>query len=70
MLKNARFLASAALAALMAIKVPPAFTLPDFAPRSKSLKITTGHRYPHSSDRQRSRYARQIEAGQIKMERV
>lgn len=29
-----------------------------------------GHRYPHSSTRQRARYRRQIEAGQLQMERV
>lgn len=28
----------------------------------------TGKRYPHSSDRQRARYARQVAAGQLNME--
>ena len=30
----------------------------------------SGHRYPHSSTRPRDRYRRQIEAGQLQMERV
>lgn len=39
-------------------------------PGSKVLRIRTGRSYPHSSTRQRARYARQIAAGQLRMEGV
>lgn len=32
--------------------------------------LTTGKTYPHSSTRQRARYARQIAAGQLRIETV
>lgn len=41
----------------------------DLGNRAPSLR-RPGHRYPHSSTRQRDRYRRQIEAGQLQMERV
>ena len=41
-------------------------------PRSRGgkppFRYRTGVTYPHSSERQRARYARQIAAGQIKLE--
>lgn len=33
----------------------------------KGLKIKTGVKYPHSSNRQQARYSRQILAGQLNM---
>ncbi|WP_421778894.1 hypothetical protein [Hoeflea sp.] len=35
-----------------------------------SKRIRTGGRYPHSSTRQRARYARQLAAGQLNIARV
>lgn len=49
----------------------PIFLKPDWlGPAPKSNRIRTGAAYPHSSRRQRARYARQLAAGQIRMERV
>lgn len=36
----------------------------------RSFRMRTGKRHPHSSTRQRARYARQIAAGQLCMEGV
>ncbi|EHK77724.1 hypothetical protein SM0020_12390 [Sinorhizobium meliloti CCNWSX0020] len=63
----------AAIASLMHASVlnMPVFLMPDaHGPAAKSNRIKTGATYPHSSARQRARYARQIAAGQIKLERV
>lgn len=63
----------ATIAALMhqSTLYPPIFMTPDRnGPAPKSNRIKTGAPYPHSSARQRARYARQIAAGQIKLERV
>ncbi|MCF1453433.1 hypothetical protein [Agrobacterium vitis] len=35
--------------------------------RKSSTRINTGYAHPHSSQRQRDRYARQIKAGQLNM---
>ncbi|MVA91585.1 hypothetical protein GOZ80_06065 [Agrobacterium vitis] len=35
--------------------------------RRSSTRINTGYAHPHSSKRQRDRYARQIKAGQLNM---
>ncbi|MBT56207.1 MAG: hypothetical protein CMF72_22750 [Mameliella sp.] len=37
-------------------------------PQPRVRRYRTGLTYPHSSTRQRTRYARQINAGQLKME--
>jgi hypothetical protein len=61
------FLMGAAALALADFKLPPMIILPEPAPKGKApLKIMTGRYYPHSSKRQRDRYARQLAAGQIK----
>lgn len=67
MLFKTHHLIPAALAALMRADMPFIKVLPEFQWRPvKATRITTGRRYPHSSKRQRSRYARQLAAGQIK----
>lgn len=66
------FRAAAAMTAV-AIAVPPqAFMMPHAADRHhgappKHLRNRPGAAYPHSSTRQRARYARQIAAGQLRM---
>lgn len=42
----------------------------DYRLRGRSKRIRMGKAYPHSSTRQRARYARQIAAGQLQMEGV
>lgn len=52
---------------LAGLSLPPMILLPDPPRRGKrTYRITTGKTYPHSSSRQRARYARQVAAGQIK----
>jgi len=54
-------------AAAMMEELPPVISLPEPPRRGRrAVKIRTGKTYPHSSTRQRARYARQIAAGQIK----
>ncbi|WP_085044354.1 hypothetical protein [Ensifer aridi] len=66
-----------ALAMLGAMDGPdirlPSFTmLPsfNFGFRGATKRRRTGKLYPHSSERQRARYARQIAAGQLRIDSV
>lgn len=59
---------TATAAALLAAGLIP-MPLMDGAPRrgTRKRRNKTGETYPHSSARQRARYARQIAAGQLSM---
>lgn len=59
------------MASLLAMPFPGLSSMPiaiqhQTGPGKKTHRIRTGKTYPHSSKRQRARYARQIAAGQIK----
>ncbi|MDK4730523.1 hypothetical protein [Rhizobium phaseoli] len=61
---------TAALAGLLALSPLSNFMMPhsDYRNRGSGKRRKTGRLYPHSSTRQRARYARQIAAGQLNME--
>lgn len=56
-----------AFASFLGLSITPSFlNMDDDFITSGSRRSRTGRRYPHSSTRQRARYARQIAAGQIR----
>ena len=61
---------STIMAALLASAPIHNFMMPHHAQRNRGAakRRKSGWFYPHSSDRQRARYARQIAAGQLNME--
>lgn len=63
---------TAIMAALLASAPIANFMMPhrDYRNRGAAKRRKTGWYYPHSSTRQRARYARQIAAGQLRMEGV
>ena len=54
------------MAALMAMNAMAFINPVRMLDTNRPKRRKTGHTYPHSSDRQRARYARQIAAGQIR----
>lgn len=61
-----RYSPLALAASFIGMTMTPTFLNMDDNYRPTWSRRSTGRRYPHSSTRQRARYARQIAAGQIR----